>query len=59
LRTYERLGTVKTDETIARLGDPRPVPIGSARRAPWARGTRPATRTGPADVGNDENGDGP
>jgi|GEM_PF-205625 len=59
LRTYERLGTVKTDETIARLGDPRPVPIGSARRAPRARGTRPATRTGPADVGNDENGDGP
>ena len=25
LRTYERLGTVRTDETIPRLHDPRPV----------------------------------
>lgn len=25
LRTYERLGTVQTDEMIARLADPRPV----------------------------------
>ena len=26
LRTYERLGTVRTDEMFARLRDPRPVP---------------------------------
>jgi multicomponent Na+:H+ antiporter subunit C len=25
LRTYERLGTVRSDETLARLEDPRPV----------------------------------
>ncbi len=65
LRTYERLGTVKTDETIARLGDPRPVPIGEVRRTPPARGTasgtlasetrRPASDV-PNDVADDENG---
>jgi len=54
LRTYERLGTVKTDETIARLHDPRPVPIGAARRTPRARGATSATRSGPADGTNDQ-----
>ncbi len=53
LRTYERLGTVKSDETIARLGDPRPVPIGAARPTPRARGATSATRSGPADATND------
>jgi multicomponent Na+:H+ antiporter subunit C len=37
LRTYERLGTVKTDELAARLHDPRPIdPRGDAPDAPGA-----------------------
>lgn len=31
LRTYERLGTVKTNEMLERLRDPRPVPNASDR----------------------------
>jgi len=44
LRTYERLGTVKTDELALRLSDPRPVdPSGDAPDAPGAaeEGTTP------------------
>jgi len=33
LRTYERLGTVKTNEMLERLHDPRPVPNASDRDA--------------------------
>jgi multicomponent Na+:H+ antiporter subunit C len=37
LRTYERLGTVKTDELSTRLHDPRPIdPSGDAPDAPGA-----------------------
>lgn len=64
LRTYERLGTVKTDETIARLSDPRPVPASTPRRTPRAQGATPETRTGEAsdkakDGPSDERGTGP
>lgn len=53
LRTYERLGTVSTDETIARLDDPHPVSLGATRLAPRARG---ATVDFVPDAMNDEDG---
>ena len=63
LRTYERLGTVRTDELTERLADPRPVdrngeaPAGAPRPRPMPRGGT-VPRTDPTETDARDDGEG-
>jgi len=63
LRTYERLGTVRTDELPERLDDPRPVdrngdaPAGAPRPRPMPQGGT-VPRTGPSGTDARDDGEG-